>query len=182
MRDGAARLTVDAVAAAAGISKASVLYDYKSKQELIKAVIERKVTEEVDRLDAAMARIGPVPNARVLAHLANAADAVSDDRRAVAVNLCAALAQDAEMRCLSQQSLRHEVAMVLESSDHPRSALLAFLAVQGLTLLELLGLHAWPEAERQRILHEIGELARRNLPSDRDDSANSPRFLHEDVS
>ena len=33
MRDGAARLTLDAVACAAGISKASVLYDYKTKPE-----------------------------------------------------------------------------------------------------------------------------------------------------
>ena len=36
-RDGAARLTIEAVAAEAGISKASVLYDYKTKQALIKA-------------------------------------------------------------------------------------------------------------------------------------------------
>ena len=34
-RDGAANLTVDAVAREAGVSKASVLYDYKSKQALI---------------------------------------------------------------------------------------------------------------------------------------------------
>ena len=34
-RDGAARLTLDAVAEEAGISKASVIYDYKSKQALI---------------------------------------------------------------------------------------------------------------------------------------------------
>ena len=36
-RDGAARVTLEAVAAEAGISKASVLYDYKTKQALLKA-------------------------------------------------------------------------------------------------------------------------------------------------
>ena len=39
MRNGAAQLTLDAVAIEAGISKASVIYDYKSKQQLIKSVI-----------------------------------------------------------------------------------------------------------------------------------------------
>ncbi|MBL6430319.1 MAG: TetR family transcriptional regulator [Alphaproteobacteria bacterium] len=43
MRDGAARLTLDAVACAARINKASVLYDYKTKQALIKAVLERRL-------------------------------------------------------------------------------------------------------------------------------------------
>lgn len=40
-RDGAANLTIDAVAKEAGINKASVLYDHKSKQALVEAVVDR---------------------------------------------------------------------------------------------------------------------------------------------
>ncbi|HTN63611.1 MAG TPA: helix-turn-helix domain-containing protein, partial [Devosia sp.] len=64
-RDGAARLTLDAVAAEAGISKASVLYDYKSKQGLIAAMVDRSVASD-NRFNLTMTEsLGPVPNAAV---------------------------------------------------------------------------------------------------------------------
>lgn len=44
-RDGAANLTIDAVAREAGINKASVLYDHKSKQALVEAVVDRALSE-----------------------------------------------------------------------------------------------------------------------------------------
>src|SRR3546814_17040256 len=49
-RDGAAGLTLEAVAAEAGISKASVLYDYGTKQALMKALIERRIAAEDSRI------------------------------------------------------------------------------------------------------------------------------------
>lgn len=156
-REGAARLTLDAVAAEAGISKASVIYDYKTKQALIKAVIERKVAEENEKTYAAIERLGPVSNARIKGRIA-AATPVPDHMQAVAVNLCAALAQDAELRSLLQESLNREVAAILETSDNPRRALLAFLALEGLKLLEFLVLKTWPEPERTKILREIEQL------------------------
>ena len=156
-RDGATRLTLDAVAAEAGISKASVIYDYKSKQALIKAVIERKVAEQNAKVAALVERLGPVPNAKIRGLIA-AATPVPDHAQAVAVNLCAALAQDAELRSLSKQSLDRRIAEVVETSEDPNRALLAFLAVEGLKLLEYLGLKRWPEPERSNILREIERL------------------------
>lgn len=158
VRDGAARLTLEAVAAVAGISKASVIYDYKTKQELIKAVIERCVAEEEAALDGEARKLARSSNARILAHLARAVAEVSDDKRAVAVNLCT-LTHDAELRSIMQQSLKREVALIAESAENPKGARLAFLAVQGLKFLDLLGLHAWPESERYKILAEIARVA-----------------------
>ena len=155
IRDGAARLTLDAVALEAGISKASVIYDYKTKQALIKAVIERKVAEHDEKLNAAIERLGPVPNARIRGRIAAAARTMPADMQAVAINLCSALAQDAELRSMMQASLRQEIAAILETSDSPRNALLAFLAVEGLKFLEFLGLQTWPEPERGEILRDI---------------------------
>ena len=40
-RDGVTGLTLEAVAKQAGISKAAVIYDYKSKQAVIEAIVER---------------------------------------------------------------------------------------------------------------------------------------------
>lgn len=48
-RDGAAGLTIDAVAREAGISKASVLYDVKTKQHLVESVIVRAFDRDDDQ-------------------------------------------------------------------------------------------------------------------------------------
>ena len=157
-RDGAVRLTLDSVALEAGISKASVLYDYKTKQALIKAVIERRIAENQAKLRSAIADRGPDPDAAILGRIALTAERPPDDAEAVAFNLCSALAQDAELRSLLNKSYRDELSEILDGSFSPRTALLAFLAVEGLRSLEFLGILKWPEAERAQILHDIESL------------------------
>src|SRR3546814_15074706 len=61
-RDGAAGLTLEAVAAEAGISKASVLYDYGTKQALIKALLERRIAAEDSRIGELEAGLADVPH------------------------------------------------------------------------------------------------------------------------
>jgi AcrR family transcriptional regulator len=158
VRDGAARLTLDAVAHQAGVSKASVLYDFKSKQALIKAVIERRFAEEKDRIAAATEQLDGLPDAKIHGRIAAARTVQYRDSPAVAVSLCAALAQDTELQQTMQESFRQELAEVLETSTNTRGALLAFLAVEGLMVLEYLGLHHWPEPARSEILKEIDAL------------------------
>ena len=146
-RDGAARLTLDAVAIEAGVSKGSVIYDYKSKHALIKAVIERRVAGEEAKLEAALDRIGPVSNALIRARI----DAVRnrpDQAAAVSIQLCSALAQDVELRAALQASMREQVDAAVANSDNPRNARLAFLAIEGLRALEHLDVLTWPEPER----------------------------------
>ncbi len=158
VRDGAAHLTLDAVATVAGISKASVIYDYKSKQQLIKAVIRRRMRMEDERVQAATAAHGPVPNATINGLIAAAADGPPDHLRAVAVNLVSALAQDTESRGIIEQAYARTIAALAEGSTNPRSAILAFLALEGLKRLELHKLHPWSDAQRATILADIGWL------------------------
>ena len=157
-RDGAARLTLDAVAREAGISKASVIYDYKSKQALVRAVVERRVAEEQARLRLAIADCGSSPDAAIRGRIAAAAERLPDQAEAVAFNLCSALAQDAELRSLLNKSFRDDLSGIVDGSPDPRAARLAFLAVEGLRSLEFLGILRWPEAERTQILRDIEAL------------------------
>lgn len=169
-RNGAARLTLDAVAAEAGISKASVLYDYKTKQMLIKAVIERRVLAEDARIQACIDRLGPVADAAIRGRIAATARAIPDEDRTVAISLCATLAHDAELRQPIQKLYRERIDEVLTTSSHPRGAMLAFLAAEAMVLMELFGLHAWPEAERARLAAEIAWLVDQQ-PADPGDAA-----------
>ena len=52
-RDGAQALTLDAVAAEAGVSKGGLLYHFKSKRELLDAMLEGWLEEFAAEIDAA---------------------------------------------------------------------------------------------------------------------------------
>lgn len=158
VRDGAAHLTLDAVAEQAGISKASVIYDYKSKQALIQAVIERRVAHDKAVIQELTDGLGDMPSAIMRGRVLAASTPLQDEVRAVALNLCSALAQDAQLRSGIQKEQATMIAQVMETSANPRGALLAYLALEGLKLLEYLDLHSWPERERSRILREINWL------------------------
>src|SRR5690349_5469815 len=110
VRDGAAKLTLDAVAREAGISKASVIYDYGSKLALIKAVVERRANEERKRLQMAVHCMGPRKDALILGHISLAESAMPDELQAAGVSLCAALSQDAESRSVMQEMVGEDIA------------------------------------------------------------------------
>ncbi len=157
-RDGAAHLTLEAVATEAGISKASVLYDYKTKRALIRAIIERRIAAGEARVQSLVDELRGQPNAQIRGRLAAAARSVSDEERTVALNLCAALAQDGDLREPIHDVYRNAIAQIGASSTHPGGAILAFLAAEGLMLMELFGLHSWPAEERERLVAQIGWL------------------------
>ena len=162
-RDGAARMTLEAVAHEAGISKASVLYDYKNKQALIKAVIERRVARENERLREGIEKLGPVPDAVVRARIASTTRLMSEADRAVVLNLVAALAGDAELRTSINEAYSQQIEQIIQTSTQPSTAMLAFLAVEGLRLMECFGLYSWPQNERERMLNDIENFLQRDL-------------------
>lgn len=159
-REGAAHLTLEAVAAEAGISKASVLYDYKTKRTLILALIERRVAFENARLESYTAVHAGKPDAQILGRLAATSRSMSDEDRSVALNLCAALAQDGALREPIQEAYRRQIAEIAAGAASPRGAMLAFLAIEGLSLLEWFGFVVWPDGERERLLADIAWLIR----------------------
>ncbi|MDG2529931.1 TetR/AcrR family transcriptional regulator [Caulobacter endophyticus] len=169
-RDGAARLTLDAVAEQAGIGKATVLYDFKTKAALIDAVVERAVARDNAFNTAMTDSLDGQGDAVIRGRILAAATPLPDDFRAVALNLCAALAQDAGLRGRIQENQKTVIAALTADAASPRGAQLAYLALEGLKLLEALDYHAWPVEERTRILREINWLVTANP----DDAAPLP--------
>lgn len=154
-RDGAGQLTVDAVASQAGISKASVLYFYKSKQALIEAIVQRVVRLDREENESAIRSIGALDGAVVRGRILAAADWIPEASRSVALDLCAATAQNPKLRRPAQEFQNSIIARIQKTCAHPRGAMLAHLALEGLKLLELLDFHLWPKEERNRLLHDI---------------------------
>lgn len=164
VRSGAAHLTLDAVALEAGISKASVIYDYKTKQQLIKAVLDRGLNREEERIREATDALAPGPNKAIRGLVAAAGTAPPDDMRAVATNLVAALAQDAELHGMVEAFIGRMLTSVKETSARPRNGLLTFLALEGLHSIEWHDFYTWPEEERARLLRDIAWLIDAPLP------------------
>ncbi|WP_377848582.1 TetR/AcrR family transcriptional regulator [Bosea sp. UC22_33] len=157
-RDGAARLTLDAVAAEAGISKGAVVYDYGSKQGLIQAMVNRAVEADNAFNRAAAEPFKDSGSPVIRGRIAAAAQPFPEAFRPVAHNICVALAEDAQLRKAIQANQSAVIADIAQTSSQPRGALLAYLALEGLKLLETLDYHQWPDEERSRILQEIGWL------------------------
>lgn len=157
-RDGVARLTLDAVAAEAGISKASVLYDYKTKPALMRALVERKIAAEEERVGAIRAALGETPNAVVRTRIAAATDPATEDDQAFTLCLAAAMAQDSDLRKPICTTVGGAISEIQESSESPNGALLAFLALEGLKLMEYFGVYRFDAEDRLQLLEEIGWL------------------------
>lgn len=157
-RDGAANLTLDAVAREAGVNKASVLYDHKSKQALIEAVVQRAFERDNAHHAEIEGQIDDEENRAIRGRIVAAAEPPPEEFRPVALNLSAALVLDAGLRDRMQGNQASTIGRVLDTSPSPRGALLAYLALEGLKLLEHLDFHHFQLEERQRLLREINWL------------------------
>ncbi|MGH6761142.1 MAG: TetR/AcrR family transcriptional regulator [Phyllobacterium sp.] len=158
VRDGAARLTLDSVAELAGISKASVLYAHKNKQALVRAIVERRVANDRAVLGEVCEQLCDTSSKPIRARIVAASVPPVDETRAVAVSLCAALALDDELRANLRSENTKTISNILETSESPRGAHLAYLALEGLKILEYLDLLRLPKDERRTILSEINWL------------------------
>ena len=158
-RDGAAHLTLDAVAAEAGISKASVLYELGTKRALIAAVIERRMGEWTERCGALEGALEGQANAPVHALVAMCAVPIPEEERDAAVALSTALFQDETLRQPIQKDLSERIETILRHSETPTGALCALLAVEGLLTLENFDLHHFRPELRTRLVAAIGWIA-----------------------
>ena len=166
-RSGAASLTLDAVAVQAGISKASVLYDFKTKQALIEAIVERAFRLDREHHAEAEAELASPDNIAIRGRINVAAEPPPEEFKPVALSLSMALTLDAQLRSRMQDSQAETISRIVKTASSPRGALLAYLAVEGLKFLEYLDFHHFSPDERARIIRDIGWLVTATPPDDK---------------
>ncbi len=152
---GAGQLTIEGVALQAGISKASVLYHYKTKRALIKAVVDRIVSADAAINEAAINSLKGVKDAVIRGRILAASRPMTEGFRSVALNLSATVANAPQLRRQGKDAMKCTVGRIRETSSHPRGAMLAFLAMEGVKLLELVDWHTWTDSERKLLLNDI---------------------------
>jgi AcrR family transcriptional regulator len=145
-RDGPQALTLEAVAAQAGVSKGGLLYHFKSKRELLDALVGRWLDEFQDDIDAD-------PGGFVAGYVR-----ASDGAKAEESGLLAALVADpAVLAAVRDRYATWQDRVATEGGD-PVEATVARLAADGLWLADLLGM-APPHGElRERVLARLLDL------------------------
>lgn len=154
--DGAQALTLDAVAARAGVSKGGLLYHFKSKRELVAALL-------VAWLDAFEAEIDqaaePGPGGWTRAFVEAGARPFGEDELATDFAILAAAVEEPAQRAVVGERYAAWQARIAADGLDAATATLARLATDGLWLSDLLGLAPPTGALREAVLERLRGLA-----------------------
>jgi AcrR family transcriptional regulator len=155
---GAVHLTLDAVAAKAGVSKGGLLHHFPTKAALIEGMINRLIKTREESRKKMWSELPDGPARRVKAFTLSA---VLRDKKSdrVGGSLLAILAHDPKLSEPIRKVVRKVYAEIAsEGVRFERAAALA-LAAEGLVLYEVLSISPFTEGQRSKIIEELLRLA-----------------------
>ncbi|MBA2124769.1 TetR/AcrR family transcriptional regulator [Hyphomicrobium methylovorum] len=134
--EGAAGLTIDALARAANISKGGVQYSFASKDDLIRALVERW-TQKFDELLGEMDGLSAVDLIRQYIKVTRDSQPAMNAKMA---GLMIAYIQNPENLTETRQWYRSMLERLGGETNEAQAARVALLAVEGLFLLRITGI------------------------------------------
>jgi AcrR family transcriptional regulator len=162
---GAKHMTLEAVARRAAVSKGGLLYHFPSKETLLAAIIERHVTR-LSEGGAALDNEGPSAGEIVAKLIRCRCDAASANRKGLrtAHGLLAAVAERPSLLD-PMRAYNDELWARLKKSEGSEQALIAWLAFEGLLLMEIFHTSPVSDEERPRVIEALlGFLAQTEPP------------------
>jgi len=156
---GAAHLTLEAVARAAGVSKGGLLYHFPSKEALLQAMIDRHLRDigaRIASLETEGRSAAERLRDRVLMRLECGAE-----RRPLGAALIAACAVNPSLMNGCRARFRELADELVKLDGGFERAALVLLAVDGLLFGELLHVSPYTPAERERLVEALRAAAHR---------------------
>lgn len=160
---GAARMTLDAVAERAGVSKGGLLYNFPSKDALLQGMIQRFVDETAEREAQFRENMPDTPNRPFRAFVRARLDCNLVDRHS-ANSLVAAAAANPRMLDPVRAANKAVADRIRKESPSPDFDRILWLAAEGLAFFELMGVTPFDESERRQIIQDILTHAERSRP------------------
>ena len=154
---GATRLTLDAVAKKAAVSKGGVLYHFPTKEALLVALVERLVSTNEQALHVAIESMPPGQSSTLKGYVVNSLGDPSNTDR-VSGALLAVVASEPKLleRVRSYFSARF---LRLSRGIPFERAAIVHLATEGLWVMELLGTSPFTQRQRERAAKALLRLA-----------------------
>lgn len=132
IEQGLAKLTVEAVARAAGVTKGGLFHHFASKDDLIQGVLAAQIAWGESQIAAAMAE-DPEPHGRFTRAYLNAVCQRQDADAVKSRALCVAMLGDPSLSGTWTRWVAEQVAAHAETDDNPRCAMVR-LAADGIWL------------------------------------------------
>jgi AcrR family transcriptional regulator len=154
LENGARHMTLDAVAARAGVSKGGLLYHFPTKEALLRAMLERlrKQLDEAWKKKSKSLKEGP--GREIKAYILSSAD--RDPRKdQIGSALLAAVSHDPKLLQSTRDDSRRRFSEFVRSGLNFGRVAVIFFAVSGLVLSELLSLSHLSTKERDDLIQEL---------------------------
>jgi len=157
---GAARMTLDGVAQAAGVSKGGLLYHFPSKEALFGALAKRYVENMDDCVAQAKSGVGETDGRDLKACIVGI---LEQQPRAKIVGMGAALFAAAANDLTLLDMIRDRIAQYMQqiensNVDFARAAIVT-LAIDGLIMRESLRISSFNEVQRERVVRQLLDIA-----------------------
>lgn len=162
---GARHLTLDAVAERAGVSKGGLLYHFPNKDALLQAMVERLVDDGLSARNQLRREMQGQPNLEARISIAAALKIRRGKVNDVANGLLAALAENPKLLDPVRRVIAGQWQAMAATSEDADAAMLAWLAIEGLGSLEMLGISPVGGADRARIAKAVTRLLDKGMPA-----------------
>lgn len=156
---GAARLTLDVVAHAAGVSKGGLLYHFPTKESLLGALAQRYVESMEQCIEAAKGGFSEGDAGRDLKACIVGVLGSDPRSKAMGAALLATAANDLSLLEVIRQRIAAYSAELSDSSRDFARAAVVTLAVDGLMMRESLRISPFTPEQRAQVVKELLKLA-----------------------
>lgn len=154
---GPGNLSVESVAMRAGLSKGGVLYHFRTKAELLSALVDSHIEQSKLRVEQHMAGAAGRPN-----DLAEAlVEAYREEKSYSAPppsGILAAIAAHPDLLDPLRAHHYETLARLRQDSDDPDLAAIAFLAIEGMKAMHLFGFDIIGPQQQEAILNRMTSL------------------------
>lgn len=154
---GPGNISLDAVAARAGLSKGGLLYNFPSKAKLMEALVELHVSRHCEALAAAQAHHSCAPNSLARA-MVEVFRKECREKEAKPSGILAAIAENPAFLEPIRTYQRALVGRLKSESEDPQLAALVFLVIEGMRSQHLFEFASFSTEETDRILRRLSEL------------------------
>ncbi len=148
---GPVQLTLDETAKVAGISKGGVLYHFRTKEDLVRGMVESLVAKFDDLFPRIRDALPPGPYRGAKATILTLTHPEGPYSDPVAPALLAAAVLNPELLETVRDRSAQCMAELADDSPDPVLARLACLSIDGMWMMEALGLDAFTQDERRRL-------------------------------